>query len=85
MRILIVIVAFGLLALSLTVSIIYKQRGDVIAQQQTALCVAANQEHRIIRNALIASLTEPDVQANAPQRRAYEKIVRRFAEPMNCH
>lgn len=48
------------------------------------LCVAANKEHAIIRNALIASLTEVDVQANKPQREAYEKIVRRFAHPKDC-
>ena len=48
------------------------------------VCVASNEEHQIIRNALIASLTEPDVQANKPQREAYERIVRRFAKPDPC-
>ena len=38
----------------------------------------------IIANALRASLTEEDVQANKPQKEAYEHIIFQFSEPEDC-
>lgn len=57
---------------------------DRVIKNQTQVCRATNYEHEIISDALVASLTEADVQANAVQRIAYQEIVDKFAKPEPC-
>lgn len=78
-----VMVSIALIA-QVVISFNQSRLNDKILDQQVRACVDRDEIHKVVSDALKASLTEEDVQANKPQREAYELVIRKFAMPENC-
>lgn len=64
------------------------ENANTIAEMQAlskSICQHSNQVNAVISQALKASLTEPDVQANKPQAQSYKEVINKLAVPEDCN